>query len=177
MKPNQTKQCYIIEDIHYANQNTKKITRSIRVMLVGFMTLLIVSGLTAFPLISEAEFLRDHIDIFPSYFHHWINVVVETILKTDPIMLYGTDWLAFAHIIIALFFIPVFISPVRYIHNMYVGMAACIFVFPLAFICGPIRTIPFFHQLIDCCFGVVGFIYLFIISKKIIKLKNQILCI
>ena len=71
-------------------------------------------------------------------------------------LFYSTDWLAFAHIIICLFFVPVYLDPLRYRANLVVGMAACVSVFLLAFICGPVRGIPFFHQLIDCAFGLLG---------------------
>ena len=77
--------------------------------------------------------------------------------ETYPFIAYGTDWLAFGHIIIALFFIPVYFEPVRYRGNLKVGLASCFFVIPLALICGPIRGIPIYWQLIDCSFGVICF--------------------
>ena len=92
--------------------------------------------------------------------------------QTPDVILYGTDWLAFAHLVIALFFIGVYIDPVKNKFNVVVGMIACAGVFPLAFIMGPLRGIPFFHQLIDCSFGVLGLIPLMIVYKKIKKLEN-----
>jgi len=50
-------------------------------------------------------------------------------------------------------------------------MYACIMVIPLAFIAGPIRQIPFFWQLIDCSFGVLGIIPLYT-CYKIKKLEE-----
>ena len=41
-------------------------------------------------------------------------------------------------------------------------MIACILVIPWALIFGPVRGIPFFWRLIDCSFGVVGIIPLFL---------------
>ena len=38
------------------------------------------------------------------------------------------------------------------------GIVACIAIFPLAMICGPLRGIPFYWRLIDCSFGVIGII-------------------
>lgn len=87
-------------------------------------------------------------------------------------MLYGTDWLAFAHIVISLFFIPVILKPIHYKHNLIVGIISCVLIFPLAFVCGPIRGIPFFHQLIDCLFGLFGFLYLYFILRKINQLES-----
>jgi hypothetical protein len=54
------------------------------------------------------------------------------------------------------------------------GMIACIAVFPLAFICGPIRGIPFFHQIIDISFGFFGFILLLNIYNNINQLKSKL---
>jgi len=54
-----------------------------------------------------------------------------------------------------------------------VGIVACIAVFPLAFICGPIRDIPFYHQIIDCCFGLFGVIPLLYIKYQIRLLEKN----
>lgn len=145
----------------------------IRTALVLFIVLLVFSGITAFPLKTEMAFLVVHRDMFPSSLSLWIEDVCRAISQTPNVVLYGTDWLAFAHIIIALFFIPVYIDPVKYKVNLIIGMIACSAVFPLAFICGPIRGIPFFHQLIDCSFGLIGILFLFFILSDINKLKSH----
>ncbi|MDX2174289.1 MAG: hypothetical protein SFY56_14400 [Bacteroidota bacterium] len=150
----------------------KQLTQ-IRIVLVLFITLLILSGVTAFPVKSEIAYLMNHLNWFPVYLQEWIIKVNTSIQQTPDIMLYGTDWLAFAHIIISIFFIPVYINPTKYKVNLIIGMAACILVFPLAFVCGPVREIPFFHQLIDCCFGVFGFLFLWIVYRKINVLSNN----
>jgi hypothetical protein len=46
-------------------------------------------------------------------------------------------------------------------------------VFPLAFICGPIRDIPFYHQLIDCSFGAIGLIPLVYVRNKIKRIEEM----
>ncbi len=142
-------------------------------VLAGFIILLVLSGITAFPIRSEIEFLVNHATAFPPFFQNWIMQLSSSIQQTPDVILYGTDWLAFAHIIIALFFIPVFIDPVKYKINLNMGMLACLLVFPLAFICGPIRNIPFFHQLIDCSFGLIGIAFLYFIHVRIKKLNPQ----
>lgn len=144
--------------------------KKIRMVLVAFIILLALSGITAFPVRTEIKFLVDHISAFPQFLQNWIMQLSSSIQQTPDVMLYGTDWLAFAHIIIALFFIPVFIDPIKYKINLQIGMVACILVFPLAFICGPIRNIPFFHQLIDCSFGLIGICFLYFIYTRINKL-------
>lgn len=145
--------------------------KTIRTHLVIFISLLLLSGITAFPLQTEIDFLYLHRQVVSEPLAAWICKVHETIHQTPDISLYGTDWLAFAHIIISLFFIPVYRQPKNYKANLIVGQVACLLVFPLAFICGPIRGIPFFHQLIDCSFGLFGFLYLWYILRKINRLN------
>jgi hypothetical protein len=149
-----------------------KTIRKIRFTLITFVILLVLSGLTAFPVRSGLTFLLQHKSFFPQFMQTWIIQLVQVLDATPEIVLYGTDWLAFAHIIIALFFIPVYLNPVKHKSNVIIGICACLAVFPLAFICGPVRGIPFFHQLIDCCFGAGGAIFLYAIYKNIIRLEK-----
>jgi hypothetical protein len=150
---------------------TSSIKQIQRVVII-FIVLLALSGITAFPLTTEVDFLVANLNFFPVYFHSWIKTVHEGVYQTPSIVLYGTDWLAFAHIIIALFFIGVYKDPVRNKFSVTVGIIACLAVFPLAFICGPIRHIPFYHQVIDCCFGLFGLVPLFYIKRKIALIEN-----
>lgn len=147
--------------------------RKIRLGIVCFVILLVLSGITAFPIETEINFLYEHQHIFPDYMANWIAEIKMVIDSTPPLVFYGTDWLAFAHIIIALFFIPVYIDPIKYEINLKIAMLACLMVFPLAFICGPIRGIPFFHQLIDCSFGIIGILFLWWIVGLIKTLKHE----
>ncbi len=150
---------------------TTQITKIRRVVVV-FIILLVLSGITAFPLTSELDWMITHLNSFPKFFHHWIINVSDSIHKTPVIVLYGTDWLAFAHIIIAVFFVGVYIDPVKNKFIITVGIIACIAVFPIAFICGPIRGIPFYHQLIDCSFGAIGLIPLIYVRNKIKRIED-----
>jgi hypothetical protein len=135
----------------------------LRITTLIIISGLVLSGVTAFPLKWElnilANFFVQNGDYAPASYSglaHWIMKVREGLVITDrdyPFIAYGTDWLAFGHIIIALFFVPVYFDPARYRANLTVGMWACILVIPLALICGPIRGIPFYWQLIDCSFG------------------------
>ena len=147
--------------------------KTIRLHLSVFILLLIISGITAFPITTEINYLFAVRNAFPLFFTQWIEQLHASIHQTPDVMLYGTDWLAFAHIIISLFFIPVYSNPIQHKVNIYIGMIACVLVFPLAFICGPIRGIPFFHQIIDCLFGLLGVLYLYFILKKINQLQTS----
>lgn len=148
----------------------KLLLQHIRIATAIFMFLLILSGVTAFPLRQEMQWLHAHLEFFPGLLQSWIQHIEQAVQQTPEVILYGTDWLAFAHIIIALFFVPFYLQPKAYRLNLIIGMVACLLVFPLAFICGPIRGIPFFHQLIDCCFGIGGaalLYYIFLLTKKL----------
>lgn len=149
----------------------KPITK-IRAALLLFIVFLVLSGVTAFPLRTELAFLMHHQGLYPDFMAGWIGEIHLALQQTPDLVLYGTDWLAFAHLIIALFFVPVYVDPVRYKANLLVAIAACAAVFVLAFICGPIRGIPFFHQLIDCSFGLLGFFPLYFVYKTINQLPT-----
>ncbi|HTB32873.1 MAG TPA: hypothetical protein VK808_12670 [Bacteroidia bacterium] len=125
------------------------------------------------------SFLRDRISpLAPGFVQYWIDRVYGGIKAVDcayPFIAYGTDWLAFAHLIIAIVFIGPYSDPVRNIWVIQFGRIACYLVFPLAFICGTIREIPFWWQLIDCSFGVFGLIILTAIYRNIQKLESLII--
>ena len=151
-----------------------KLRTEIRNYILFFIFALVISGVTAFPIETELAFIYNHISFFPLFLQEWISKVyfaVETTNEHYPFLSYGTDWLAFAHLVIATAFLGPLLNPVKNIWVIQWGMIACIGIFPLAFIAGPIRGIPFFHQLIDCSFGVFGFILLFICCKKIVMLE------
>jgi len=137
-----------------------------RIVMIVFIVGLIISGVTAFPLLAELKLLTHMLGIgeatSPIGYHglsYWLLTIrfgLEDMYGTYPWIAYGTDWLAFGHIVIALFFIGPLIHPEQGRHVIYVGLAACALVFPLALICGPIRGIPFYWQLVDCSFGLCG---------------------
>jgi len=154
--------------------------RTIRIVLGLFVAALVLSGLTAFPLQREVEILasiRGLDQAAPSSAHNgfdsWILKVRDGLRETytrHPWVAYGTDWLAFAHIVIAVFFIGPIINPVRNIWVIQAGLIACVLVVLLALVCGPIRQIPFGWRLIDCSFGVVGaipLVYCLRLTKRI----------
>ena len=79
-------------------------------------------------------------------------------------------WLAFAHLVIAVGFIGPLIDPVKNIWVIQFGMIACAMVIPLALIAGPIRDIPWWWRMVDCSFGVLGIIPLYLCYRNIKKL-------
>ena len=89
-----------------------------------------------------------------------------------PVHRVGTDWLAFAHLVIAVAFWGPLRDPVRIIWVIDFGLIACAGVIPLALIAAPIRDIPWGWSLIDMSFGVFGAIPLMFVRRMIKRLER-----
>ncbi len=156
--------------------NTKNIIRkSIRKWVIFFIAALTISGATAFALETELGWLDHVFDGSHTSFSCWIHTVYKALNETNrqyPFLSYGYDWLAFAHLLIAVAFFGVLKDPVKNKWIIQFGRIACCLILPLAFIAGNARGIPFYWQLIDCSFGVIGIIPLTIIYHKIEKLET-----
>lgn len=149
--------------------------KTIKTWILIFIIALILSGVTAFALETELAWLSSLMGDNQSALTTWINKVYLALHDTNlkyPYLAYGYDWLAFAHLVIAVAFIGPLKDPVRNKWVIQFGMIACIMIFPLALIAGPIRGIPFYWQLIDCSFGVIGLIPLWICYRKIEALEK-----
>jgi hypothetical protein len=152
-----------------------QLRRKIKILIILFIVFLVLSGITAFPLEWELSILVNLTKNTPSIVHDWISSVYEAIKETNtnyPFMSYGTDWLAFAHLVIAVAFIGPLKDPVRNIWVIQFGMYACLMVIPLALICGPIRHIPLYWRIIDCSFGIIGIIPLYVCYRYILSLEK-----
>ncbi|MCW3107112.1 MAG: hypothetical protein JWQ09_1618 [Segetibacter sp.] len=149
--------------------------QKIRRLILFFIIMLALSGITAFPVEMELHWLLQFKSSIPAGMQLWLTKVYDAVKETNakyPFLLYGYDWLAFAHLVIALAFIGPYRDPVKNIGVVEWGMIACICVLPLAFIAGPIRGIPIHWQWIDCSFGIFGIIPLYICRKWIKKLEK-----
>jgi hypothetical protein len=145
-----------------------------------FMVGLVLSGITAFPLETElrwfSNFIHADADAGTSGFAAWIVRVRDGLIDTNakyPFLAYGTDWLAFAHLVIAVAFIGPLRDPVRNVWVIQFGMIACAMVIGLAMIAGPIRGIPFGWRIIDCSFGLFGIVPLAICYREIKRLEKE----
>lgn len=154
-----------------------RLRRRIKILLIIFISGLAFSGITAFPLEWElrlANSLVAHEDT-PPVLAEWIQRVYKGVKEINakyPFVSYGTDWLAFAHLVIAVAFIGPLKQPVRNIWVVEFGIIACIAVFPLALIAGEVRQIPVFWRLVDCMFGFAGGLILIFCYRDIVKLEN-----
>jgi hypothetical protein len=156
--------------------------RRIRFWILVFIVGLVLSGVTAFPLERETAWLNVIFGVRAQppaagepTLHIWLRRVHQGIAATNhayPFMAYGTDWLAFAHLVIAVAFLGPLLDPVRNKWVLVFGVIACAGVVPLAMIAGPIRGIPFYWRLIDSSFGVIGSIPLLICLRSVGRLER-----
>ena len=141
----------------------------VRCLIGFFIIILFLSGLTAIPVGPELAVL---IKIFSyhSTIYYWLEKVLSAYRNVNnqyPFLLYGYDWLAFAHFVLAILFIGPYRDPVKNIWVIEFGMIACVLVIPLALIAGNFRHIPIGWRLIDCSFGVFGLMPLWMCYNKI----------
>jgi hypothetical protein len=160
---------------------TEHLERRVRLLLLLFIAGLVVSGLTAFPLVTELRWLTGLLGAGPGTrpeevtgVLRWLVTVRDALVATNdryPFLAYGTDWLAFAHLVIAVAFVGPLRDPVRNRWVVTFGMIACAGVIPLALIAGAVRGIPFYWRLIDCSFGIGGAVLLWPCARAIQELE------
>jgi len=158
------------------NNKILQLKKQIRSLTIFFMAALVFSGATAIPAETELTVLLQFI---PStgMIGSLLATVLEAVRDTQahyPFLFYGNDWLAFAHFVIAVAFIGVIKDPVKNIWVLQFGMIACAMVLPFALIAGGLRGLPIWWRCIDCSFGVIGFIPLWLCYKKTQQLEKLI---
>jgi hypothetical protein len=144
--------------------------RRIKLLTWLFIIGLVVSGATAIPLPGELNLLANFLGTKgeASEMAQWLLRIRDALAQTQaqhPFLFYGTDWLAFGHFVIAIAFIGALRDPVRNRWLFDFGLIACGLVVPFAFIFGGLRGIPIWWRLIDCSFGVFGFVPLWFCRK------------
>jgi hypothetical protein len=155
----------------------QKVRSRIRLLTWVFIIGLFLSGATAIPLLPEVSWLADHLGAGgkSSVMAEWLVRVRDALTQTQsqyPFLFYGTDWLAFGHFVIAIVFIGALRDPVRNRWLFDFGLIACALVIPYAFIFGGLRGIPVWWRLIDCSFGVFGFVPLWFCRQWALELES-----
>ena len=137
---------------------TNRLTRA-KVMLGIVVFGLLVSAITIWPV--EAE-LKTLVGILwgqsepTGVFHKFILQVIdalESIEANYSFMLYGYDWLAYAHIVLAILFAGAIRDPVRNVWIVQCGLIMCALIPVLAGICIPIRGLPLRWFWLDFAFA------------------------
>src|SRR5580704_8540589 len=143
----------------------------IKLLTVFFIVGLFLSGVTAIPLLQETSWLAKQFNV------PWLLQVHSALEQTQsqyPFLFYGTDWLAFGHFVIAIAFIGALYYPVRNRWLFDFGLIACALVIPYALVFGGLRGIPIWWRLIDCSFGVFGFIPLWLCRRWTDELERLV---
>jgi len=156
--------------------------RRTRLLLAVFTVGLVLSGLTAIPVEWELETLArwlgagpDDVPADHTGAAAWIvlsrNAVRDTLAR-HPLLAYGTDWLAFAHVVLGVLFVGAIIDPVRNRWVITFGMIACVLVIPWAIGFGHLRGIPVWWRVVDCGFGVVGIVPLYLARRWVVQCEQ-----
>jgi len=163
--------------------NKIALQRRVRFLLTFFILALGAAGLTAIPLRWELALLNHWFgtnsflaEILPSM-SEWIGRVNHSVQNgygQYPLLAYGTDWLAFAHVVIAVAFIGPLREPLKNVWVIEFGMIACILIIPWALIFGVVRHIPLFWTLIDISFGALGIIPLWLVRRDILRISEKL---
>jgi hypothetical protein len=135
-----------------------------------FIIELVLSGAAAIPLPGEVNLVLNFLGAGgkPSEPVASLLRAQGALVQTQaqhPFLFYGTDWPAFGHLVIAIACIGALRDPVRNRWLFDFGLIACTLVIPYALVLGGLRGIPFGWRLIDCSFGVLGFIPLWFCRK------------
>ncbi len=149
--------------------------RRIRVLLTGFALGIVLAGVTAVPLVQELTLLArwTGAQTGAAGLSGWIARVRDALVDTDaryPFLAYGNDWLAFGHLMIAAAFWGPIRDPVRNAFIVRWGMFCCLASIPVALVFGPLRGVPLFWLPIDCAFGLVGIVPLWVVARDIREL-------
>jgi succinate-acetate transporter protein len=144
--------------------------------MLAFMCGLVFSGVTAFPIQRELDALVKMMPNSDLPLLSWLTEVDHAIGETNrnyPFLSYGTDWLAYAHLVITFGFVGALIDPVRNKWLITFGFVACMAVIPFALIAGAVRHIPLSWSLVDISFGVFGMIPLLLCRRLVGEMERK----
>ena len=153
----------------------QRLQRIIRIWIMFFIIALVASGLTALGIETQLYYLSTFFPSHNTMAGGWLWKVYAALKDTNqryPFIAYGFDWLAFAHIVIAIVFIGPLRDPVRNKWVIRFGQIACCMIIPFALLAGAYRGLPFWWRIIDCSFGIIGIIPLSICLKLINRLEK-----
>jgi len=134
---------------------------------------LFVSGVTVWPAVPELKAAVSFIwgAAEPAgVLHGFVLKAIEGLEKVAaeyPFMLYAHDWLAFAHIVLAILFAGAMRDPVRNVWIVQCGLIMCALVPVLAGICIPIRGLPLCWFWLDFAFAPAAALPLWLALRDI----------
>ena len=155
----------------------RKLTRA-KWMLAIVAAGLFLSGVTVWPAVSELRAGVSLIwgnEVATGELHGFILRAIAGLEETKmryPFMLYAHDWLAFAHIMLAMLFAGAIRDPVRNKWVVQAGLIMCLSVPVLAGICIPLRGLPVWWFWIDFAFAPSAALPLWIALHDIKRIEE-----
>jgi len=140
---------------------------------------LLVAGITVWPAVPELRMAVRVVwgDAAPTgILHGFVLQAIEGLEATQanyPFMLYAHDWLAFAHIVLAILFAGSMRDPIRNVWIVQCGLIMCALVPVLASVCIPLRGIPSIWFLIDFAFAPAAALPLWIALRDIRRAEAE----
>jgi len=142
--------------------------------MLGIVALgLLVSGVTIWPAVSELKLAVSLIwghGEPTGVLHGFVLQIIEgfeSVQADYPFMLYAYDWLAFAHIVLAILFAGAMRDPVRNVWIVQCGLMMCVLIPVLAGVSIPLRGIPFCWFWFDLSFAPMAGVPLWIALRDI----------
>ena len=149
--------------------------RRIKIAIVITIIGLLLNGISAIPLRTELNILLSNPDALPKFLRDWWLYVDQGLNETSEkynFMRYGFDWLAFAHLLIAIAFLGPLKDPIK---NQWVvrwGMIASALSIGVALVWERLRAIPLWWSMIDMTIALVAFLILWQCNRWIQQLKT-----
>jgi len=140
---------------------------------------LFLAGVTVWPAVSELKAAVNWIwgqKVATGALHGFLLKAIEGLEDTKvryPFLLYAHDWLAFAHIALAILFAGATRDPVRNKWIVQCGLIMCALVPVLGGICIPLRGLPGWWFWIDFSFAPAAALPLWIAYRDIRYVEQQ----
>jgi len=153
------------------NSLERKIRLAIWITIIG----LVLNGLTAFALHYELNIALHFNSLLPASIYNWLVQVRGAVIENEerfPFMLYGYDWLGFAHILIAILFIGALKDPIKNEWVVKFGMIAAALSVLMALVFERFRSVPLAWSMIDISVGVAAFAVLYFCNRWIEEWKR-----
>ena len=153
----------------------KKIKTYTALLMAG----LVIAGATAFFIPWGVDLIVNHTPL-PKWINQtvWLNYVLNGVVQIDKsydFIWYGTDWMAFAHLLFAILFYGLYKDPIRNKWLVSFGLVACVAIAPIALGFGHLRGIPLIWQFLDMAFGVIAGALLLRIKSLIQSIEKSTL--
>ena len=141
---------------------------------------LVMSGITVWPAVPELKMAVRVVwgdGESTGVLHSFVLQAIEGLESVEanyPFMLYAHDWLAFAHIVLAILFAGAIRDPVRNVWIVQCGPIMCALVPILAGICIPIRGLPMVWFWVDFSFAPAAALPLWIALRDIRRAEAEL---